>query len=90
LKTSSLGLLLIVAGLLITLTAVLTAASSPGWSAGFAGCIIILVIPICWGIGGEQVLPILAVLAAILAVIAAVNLALAYRARKHFKPDNPS
>ena len=78
------GLIMIALGLTIVLVAVALSIGSGGGEAGFAGCLIIFFIPVCWGVGTTGVIEILLLaVIALLAVLVTVNVFLATRALKH-------
>ncbi len=80
---------MIALGLTIVLVAVALSIGSGGGEAGFAGCLIIFFIPVCWGVGSTGVIEILLLaVIALLAVLVAVNIFLATSALKQLRKQS--
>uniref|UniRef100_A0A7C2BLS8 DUF131 domain-containing protein n=1 Tax=Thermosphaera aggregans TaxID=54254 RepID=A0A7C2BLS8_9CREN len=78
------GLILIALGLAAVLVATALSIGSGDGEAGFAGCVIIFFIPVCWGVGSPGVVEVLLlVIIALLAVVVLLNIFLATRVLKH-------
>ncbi|QOR94617.1 hypothetical protein IMZ38_01380 [Thermosphaera chiliense] len=83
------GLILIALGFAVVLAAAALWTGSGGGEAGFAGCVIIFFIPLCWGVGSPGIISILLLaLIVILAVAVLLNIFLATSVLKQLRKQS--